>query len=397
MASWKRTLYAALFAQVCSITGFMFVLPFLPRYIRQLGVPPGSSVEWWAGLVGAGPALTMAVFAPVWGAVADRFGRRLMVMRAMFGGAVVLTLMAFVQSPGQLLICRLLQGAITGTITANMALVASVAPRERSGYALGMMQMSVFVGASLGPLFGGMLADLFGYRGPFFVSGALLLSAGVVVHKWTEEGPIARPSGPRRRRGSFREVFAASGFLAAVLALVLLRFSGSLTGPSFPLFVETFFGRRPGVDTVTGAIISVGAVVSAVCAGLLGRLSDAIGARRVLVACSLLGSAAAILHALARSLGDLFILRAFLGIASAGMIPAANAIIRQRTLDHNVGKAYGVTASLRAVGWGLGMLAGGWLATGGRYRLPFILMGVSLALTAAMVVWQIKPRNQGGE
>lgn len=395
MTSWKRTLHAALFAQVCSITGFMFVLPFLPRYIRQLGVPEGS-VEWWTGLVGAGPALPMVVFAPIWGAVADRFGRRLMVMRAMFGGAVVLSLMAFVRSPTELLICRMLQGATTGTVTANMALVASVTPRERSGYALGMMQMSVFVGASLGPLFGGMLADLLGYRGPFLVSGLLLMSAGLVVKFRTEER-FTPSTGPRRGKGSFRQVFAASGFLAAVLALVLLRFSGSLAGPSFPLFVETFYGPGAGVDSVTGAIISVGAVVAAVSAGLLGRLSDAVGARKVLVAFSLLGAVAAILHALARSLGDLFVLRAFLGLASAGMIPAANAIIRQSTHDENVGKAYGVTASLRAIGWGLGMLAGGWLATGGRYRLPFILMGVSLALTAAMVVWRIKPRDEGGE
>ena len=391
MTSWKRTLHAALFAQVCSITGFMFVLPFLPRYIRQLGVGDGS-LEWWAGIVGAGPAFTMVVFAPLWGAVADRFGRRLMVMRAMFGGAVVLTLMGFVRSPQELLICRLFQGAVTGTITANVALVASVAPRERSGYALGMMQMSVFVGSALGPLFGGMLADLLGYRGPFLVSGVLLLSAGLVVKFLTEEGPRPLASGVGRAGGGFRQVLAAGGFLAVVLALVLLRFAGALAAPTFPLFVETFYGRRAGVDSVTGAIIALGAVASAIGAAALGRLSDSIGAKKVLVASSLVGAVAAVLHALARSVGELFALRALLGLATGGMIPAANAIIRSVTRDEDVGKAYGVTASLRAVGWGLGMLAGGWLATGGRYRLPFVLMGGCLAVTAAFVAWRIRPR-----
>jgi DHA1 family multidrug resistance protein-like MFS transporter len=312
----------------------------------------------------------------------------------MFGGAVVMLLMAHVRTAGELLACRMLQGCLTGTMTACTALVAGVAPRERSGYALGMMQMAVYLGAALGPFFGGLVADHLGYRVAFHIAGLLLWAGGVLVKYATEEKRPEGTASSRAEPGTFRQVFAAAGFLSAVFVLVMLRFANSVARPIFPLLVRRIYGSLEGVNTVTGSIFTVGAIAAAVTALLFGRLADRWGAKRLLIAFSLFGSAVAVAHVFAQTVGQLFLLRVLLGLTAAGMIPAANAIIRKTTHDHNLGKAYGVTASLRSVGWALGMLAGSTLAAHMGLRAPFVLMGGSLVLTTFVVIACLRPEEQ---
>mgnify|MGYP001824101914 CR=1 FL=1 len=187
METWKRNLYVIWFAELVAISGFAVVFPFLPFYVQDLGVTDPDQVKLWSGVVFASQAVTMAVFAPIWGSLADRYGRTLMVERAMFGGAVVLTLMGFVQNVQQLVVLRAVQGALTGTVVAATTLVASSTPRERSGYALGLLQTAVWMGASLGPLLGGIVADTWGYRAAFWVTGALLFVSGLTVWRFVEE------------------------------------------------------------------------------------------------------------------------------------------------------------------------------------------------------------------
>jgi DHA1 family multidrug resistance protein-like MFS transporter len=399
MPSWKRTFYAAMVAQVCSITGFAFCLPFLPLYVRELGVPEASA-PLWAGIASAAAALSMAVFSPIWGAVADRFGRKPMVVRAMFGGAVVLFLMSSVQNVAQLVACRVLQGMLTGTVTANIALVASVAPRERSGYALGLMQAAVFVGAAVGPFLGGEVAEAFGGMRPAFrVAAALLFAGAVVSYLFIEERftPARREKGETRRAG-FAAVVGAAGFLAAVVALFAVRFGHSVAAPVFPLFVEAVQGSSEGIYAVTGRIIALGGLAAAIAAWLLGNVSDAWGHRRVLIVSCLVAAGAAFGHVFAQRIIHLYLLRIGFGFAVAGMIPAANAIIRHTIQDKHLGKAYGVTNSVRAIGWACGPLAGGFLYDLVRVgmgkpaglRAPFVLMGMTLVLTAWLVFARVQ-------
>ena len=133
MEAWKRNLYVIWVAELVAIAGFSFVFPFLPYYIQELGVTELHQVELWAGVLMAAQAIPMAIFSPIWGSLADRYGRKIMVERAMFGSAVVITAMGFVQNVEQLLILRIIQGTLTGTVAAATTLVASSAPRERAG------------------------------------------------------------------------------------------------------------------------------------------------------------------------------------------------------------------------------------------------------------------------
>jgi DHA1 family multidrug resistance protein-like MFS transporter len=390
MESWKKTFYAAWIGQVLSITAFAFVMPFLPLYIRQLGVQDEAEVIWWAGWVNAATPLTMALTAPIWGVLADRYGRKVMVLRSMLGGAVVLGLMGFCQTVQQLFVCRLLQGVLTGTVTAYIALVASETPRARSGYTLGMMQAAVFVGASVGPSIGGYLADAVGYRWSFVASGGTLLVGGLLVkYLVTEHFAPAEPA-IKGKSGTIAEVLAGAGFLTAVFTLFTVRVATSAPAPVFPLFVERIRGSSVDINTVTGLIVSASGVSAAVSAGLFGRLSDAWGHKRLLIGFSVFSALVSTLTALAQNMKQLFLLRILFGLGAAGMMPAANSIIRQVTADRNLGKAYGLQSSLGSVGMALGPLAGGYLGASMGLRAPFVLTGIILAVAAALVVWRIR-------
>ena len=147
LTSWQRNLWAIWFAELTSIVGFTVVMPILPLYIPQLGITDPQAVTFWAGAIFSAQAVTMAIMSPVWGMLADRYGRKLMVQRAMFSGAAVIGLMGFATSVQQLVLLRALQGALTGTVTAANTLVASTTPRERTGYAMGMSRATPMGGS----------------------------------------------------------------------------------------------------------------------------------------------------------------------------------------------------------------------------------------------------------
>lgn len=387
MRNWKPTFVAVCIAQACSIVGFMSVMPFLPLFIRELGVTDPAAVARWAGVVTGAPAVTMGLFSPVWGVLADKYGRKPMVLRATFGGTVVLVLMSLCGSVGQLVVYRLLQGALTGTMTANVALVASVAPRERAGFALGTIQAMAFFGSAVGPFFGGLFADYFGYRNAFLLAAVLVSVGGAVVALGAHEHFVPTPTCTDTARTSFAEVLGGTGFVAAAAALFVTRFANTLAAPIFPLFVEQVQGSAHKINTVTGTILAAGGFAAALSSGVLGRLSDRWGHRRILVVCSVFTGIVAGLNAWAQTVIQLLVLRLLFGIGSSGVIPSANAMIRSSSRDRDLGKAYGVSTAATCIGWGLGPLTGGVLGAGYGLRAPFALMGVSLIAAAALVAF----------
>src|SRR5918997_2798304 len=170
-----------LISQLLATTAFMFVVPFMPLYVQQLGVPDAENAAAWAGFINGASGATMALVAPLWGRLSDRLGRKLMLLRATLAAAVVVGSMGFVSTPWQLLGLRLLQGTLTGTVPAATALVASTSPPERAGGRLGALQTVIFVAAGVGPALGGGSAGLAGLRSSFFVTSALLAVSGSLV------------------------------------------------------------------------------------------------------------------------------------------------------------------------------------------------------------------------
>jgi DHA1 family multidrug resistance protein-like MFS transporter len=183
----------------------------------------------------------MALISPVWGAISDRHGRKLMVERAMFGGVLVMVLMGLARTPLQLVLLRMLQGLLTGTVTAATTLVASIAPRERTGYALGVLQMGIYVGASLGPLTGGLIADTLGFQFAFWTTGGLLLVGGLLVALLVKENFVPPPPTERRRgwTKSLGRLLSSRPILSAFSVRLVMRLGSQMLGPILPLFVQS--------------------------------------------------------------------------------------------------------------------------------------------------------------
>jgi DHA1 family multidrug resistance protein-like MFS transporter len=398
MSPWRKTFYAAWLGQICSITGFFFVMPQLPLYIAELHPDmPKGELALWSGWVRASAGFTMALLAPVWGILADRFGRKPMVLRAMFGGVVALALMAFARNVTDLIILRAFQGCLTGTVTASVALVSSVTPRKYSGRTLGMMQAAVFVGASVGPFIGGEIAERFGFR-PAFLTAALIVLAGALLVRFFADEQFERPE--RSGTGhlaSMGEVVWTAGFLAAIFTLFLVRFGNSSFQPIFPLILRDVLGTNEGVKALTGRIIAVAGLAAAVSAGLLGRLSDRWGHKRLLICGVLFAGAVTLLFAFATSVPQFYVLRALFGFAAAGITPSANAIIRHIIHEQHLGKAYGLQASVTGLGWGTGSICAGYVGAAFGLRAPFILTAVIFFLAIGLVAWRIRWQPARGE
>ena len=381
---WRVTLYTMWVAQLFAMIGFAFVMPFMPFYIRELGVTDPRLVPIWAGLLVTGSGVMMSLAAPVWGWVADRHGRKLMVQRAMFGGALILSLMAGVHNVRQLLVLRTLQGAVTGTVAATVALISTVVPRAYMGFSLGLIQMSVFVGGSLGPLLGGAAAEKLGYRLPFVITGGMLFIGGVLVLFGAKER-FTRPSKDEQAKaGSIREVLQTPGVVMLLSVFTLMNLSGSFVGPIFPLFVEKVVGQPGRAASATGLILAVTGVTSALAALVVGRMSDRLGHKPVLVVCTAFTGLMCLPQAAAQSVGQLLVMRAIFGLGAGGMVPAMNAMVTTLVPRTRLGQAYGITTTASSLGWSVGPIIGGWAASALGLRVPFVLMGVSLLVLAAI-------------
>ncbi|TMG33419.1 MAG: multidrug efflux MFS transporter [Chloroflexi bacterium] len=365
---------------------FGFILPFLPLYLKEIGVTPESAVVFWSGALVTSTGVSLAIFSPIWGALADRRGRKLMVLRSMLIGGVILALMGLVTNVGQLLVLRILQGMFTGTIAASTALVATIVPRERLGSSMGLLQTSVYVGISAGPVVGGALAQAVGIRGTFFLAGAMLVAGGILVWQFVHEH-FAPPS-TSRRPGFFvtlRLGLASRSLMPLMVTLLLVQLSSAIVFPILPLFVERLSAASDPVKLYAGLAFGATAVFSALAAISYSRLVVRSGYRQILVlAC--FGAAAFFLpQAFAQNVWQFLLLRAALGIFFGVLIPATNAIVGLITPPDLRGSAYGLTSSATAVGNAVGPLLGSTLAASFGYPSVFIATAAVLALLGVWV------------
>jgi DHA1 family multidrug resistance protein-like MFS transporter len=387
---WQRTLYSAWLAQFLSICAFAMVMPFMPFFIRDLGISGEAQVALWAGVVITAAGLSMAVFSPIWGNLADRVGRKIMVERAMFGGAAVLLLMGSVQNVYQLLALRACQGMLTGTVTATTALVSSVTPRSRLAYSLGLMYTAVIMGNCFGPWMGGMLADHLGYRLPFRISGVLLCIAGLAVVFLVRENFTPRPKGAPAQHG-LRKSFGVKGLVALLSVFFFMSFSTTFVSPIFPLFVEKIaVGYKPA--SISGLLMGVTGIASGIAAVVIGRISDRVGHRKLLVCTTFCTGLLSIPQALVQSIGQLFALRIGAGFATGGTSPTMNAMIGNSVPREIYGRAYGFCTSAGSFGTAFGPLCGAFLSSHLGLRWPFAVMGFLLIGCSCLVYAFVHPK-----
>jgi MFS transporter, DHA1 family, multidrug resistance protein len=362
LTAWKANLAALFVAQTCAMIAFSFVFPFIPLYVRDLGVTDTAAAARWAGAITAAAAVSMAIAQPFWGNLADRHGRRIMVLRSLGAASITLLLMGFARHPSHLLVLRLMQGAFTGTVAAATALVATSVPRERLGSALGLMQMALYCGVSLGPLIGGFIADRLGYRASCFAAGGLMVVSLLLVVAFVRES-FTPPPPTAERPGvlaNSRQLLALPGVLLVLGVTFLIHYGGSVVAPVLALFIRELANGMNAASTA-GAIMAGTGVASAVAALLIGRLGDRLGHRRLLLACLLGAALVCIPQFFVRSPGELFALRLGLGIFLGGLMPSANALLAGLVPAERRGSAFGLGATAMSLANVTGPLSGAFL------------------------------------
>jgi DHA1 family multidrug resistance protein-like MFS transporter len=314
-----------------------------------------------------------------------------MVLRAAFGGGVVIGLMGLSQNIWQFIALRLLQGAFTGVVAAVTALATSFVPRERIGFALGVLQMATFAGNAVGPLLGGFVADRVGYRVGFGVTAGLFLLGGIITLLFVREEFVPPPPGhvSGGARGLLRDIRTRGAdrqLLAMMLVLFSATFGVNVVQPMLPLFVEALDPSQSAA-TATGLIFTVAGIVASVSSIIWGRLGDRVGYRRLLIWMAHGAGLVYVPQALVSSVLQLIILRGLLGVFDGGLLPAANALIAASPTSGSSqrsahGTTYGLVYLANGMGFALGPLAGGLVAATLGLRNVFFVTAAILLLIA---------------
>ena len=395
---WKFTLSVAFVAQVLSAVGYSMMFPFLPLHIEALGSSAGLSTELAAGLVISVQGLTMMVTAPFWGVAADRFGRKKMIMRAMIGGAITMAMMGFAQTAEQLIVIRAMQGLVTGTVSANNALVAAATPQRRVGFAMGALQLALWAGVAVGPLMGGVLADHFGYNIPYLMTALLLLAGGLVVFFGITESFSAEKESvkfdPMSLALGWRDILGTSGVSLALFIRFLSGLARTIIVPIAPLFVVSLIARDADAsNTYAGLFMAVSAAAATLGAVWLGNLGDRISHRKVLFTCSLAAAIFYVPQAFVADIWQLLILQAMAGIAAGGLVAAPSALLLRYAGAERAGAIYGLENSVMAGSRAAAPLFGATVALMLGMRGVFLAAAVVFALIA-LTAWYLLPQDR---
>ncbi|BBV66562.1 multidrug efflux MFS transporter MdtG [Kluyvera ascorbata] len=379
--NWKRNLAVVWLG--CFLTGaaFSLVMPFLPLYVEALGVTGHSSLNMWSGLVFSITFLFSAIASPLWGGLADRKGRKIMLLRSALGMSIVMLLMGLAQNIWQFLILRALLGLLGGFIPNANALIATQIPRHKSGWALGTLSTGAVSGALLGPLAGGFLADNYGLRPVFFMTAAVLFVCFVMTLFFIREQftPVSK-----KEMLHVKEVFGSLKNRELVLSLfvttLIIQVATGSIAPILTLYVRDLAGNISNIAFISGMIASVPGVAALICAPRLGKLGDRIGPEKILIVALVVSVLLLIPMSFVQNPLQLGILRFLLGAADGALLPAVQTLLVYNSSNQIAGRIFSYNQSFRDIGNVTGPLIGAAVSANYGFRAVF-------CVTAAVVLF----------
>jgi len=382
----RRNVLTAAAANGIGFAGFTVVMPFLPLYIRELGVADVADIALWTGLtLGATPAVT-AFSAPLWGRVGDRYGSKLLVIRSLSAFVLTKGAMAFVTAPWQLFALRALLGVFAGYGALTVSMAAESVPREKMAEAIGIVQIAQRLGPAIGPIIGGLLAPLVGLRQSFLIAAAFYLVAVILVALLYQEPRTRQARTASRGMGEvLRELLATPGFVMVFMVILCLQLVDRSFGPILPLYVERLGLPESEVPLVSGLLFSVAAVSAAFGHHVAGALLARWSAPRLIALSSLLTAAGLLLLVLVPSVAAFALALAVSGAAiGVGMTAAYTSGGALLPADaHATGFGVMTTASL--IGLAVSPIVAGFIS-GPELRVVFEADIVLLGLLA-LAVW----------
>jgi MFS transporter, DHA1 family, multidrug resistance protein len=381
---WRRNQWVMAATVFVVFSGFAFVLPFLPLYVRDLGVADPDQAALWAGvLIGVSPLLA-GLMAPFWGRLADRRGAKRIALVALASYVVLLLLSAFVTSVGQLLALRIGVGLFGAIGPLGLVMAAALSPREETGRAVGLVQSAQILAAAAGPLAGGLLADAAGIRATFVVTAAVCGVAFSLVALYYVGGP---PKSAPDRGGEV----SLGGFLAVpraaliLLVLFFVNFIGKSFIPILPLYMSGLGIPEGRLASATGVLISAYSVAAAVSASLLGRASGRRDPRVLLIASIGCGAALVLAMAFVSSYTSFVALAVVLGLTAGGALTLSYTIGGLLVEARHRGAAFGYFSSAALFGGAISPSVAGLLARWGLRGIFYMDAGLYVLLALALL------------
>jgi len=387
MEIWKKNLYVCWFAVFIVSSGMSQMAPSLPLYIEHLGVHDTASIAKWSGIVFGSNFISLAIFAPIWGKFADKYGRKSMILRASLWLSVIVTGMGFVDNVYQLTGLRVLQGACSGFQTAAITLVATQTPNERVGWALGILFSGQVGGTLLGPLFGGFLSEIIGFRETFIAIGCLCFVAFITSFLFIKENPVSTSA--NQSTLNFHEVWERLPNHKVTVCLFITTLAMQLAlmsiQPIITVYITQLSSDSNHIALISGGVFAASGLASVISAPRLGKFSDRIGPQKVLLVALIVAGVLFIPQAFVKNSWELGGLRFLLGLATAGLLPSVNSLIKKSTPDLITGRAYGYNQSAQFIGVFLGSVLGGQMAGTFGIHYVFLFTGALLLMNAFWV------------
>lgn len=388
---WRKNLMVCVVGSFTTAVSLSMLLPFLPLYVEQLGVTSQQAIVQWSAAAFGATFFGTAVTAPLWGRLADRYGRRPMLIRAAIGMAVVMSLIGLAQDVNQLVALRLVAGLIGGYASASIVLVGTQAPREKAGWALGLLSTGALSGNLVGPLVGGFLPDLFGIRGTFFVGGALIAAAAIATVTLIRED-FQRDVDTKVPVHASAEGAGGAPW-PVIVALLFTAMMVLVANMSIEPIITVYIGQL-GVPTASqarmaGVVMAASAFGSMLTAPRLGALADRIGSWNVIVGCLVATALVMVPQAFVTEWWQLAVLRGVMGMTIAGLLPSIAKLVRQSVPENRSGKTLGYLQSAQFSGQVVGPFLGSSVATYIGLRPVFVITAVFL-LACALVNFRVQ-------
>ena len=387
--SWKDNLRIAWLGSFLTGACISLVVPFMPIFVEQLGVEP-SQVTFYSGLAISVSAISAACVSPLWGILADRYGRKPMMIRAGLAMTITMGGLAFVPNVYWLLALRLLNGVFTGFVPNATALIASQVPKDKSGYALGTLSSGVVAGTLTGPFVGGMIAEVFGIRNVFLMVGGFLFLAAILTIFFIKEDfqPV-----PKEKALPTKELFTSVKYPYLLFNLFATSFviqvAAQSVGPILALYIRDL-GQKENLLFVSGLIVSSMGLSSMMSSGVMGRLGDKVGNHRLLIVAQAYSALIYLLCASASTPLELGIYRFLFGLGTGALVPGINALLSRMTPKAGISRVFAFNQVFFYLGGVIGPLAGSVVAEQFGYHSVFYATAACVALSCLFNLIQFR-------
>ncbi|WP_297076553.1 MFS transporter [uncultured Enterococcus sp.] len=388
LSMWQKNLLVLWFGVFMTGIGMSEIMPFLSLYIDELGNFSQAQLSFYSSLVFAAAFLVMAIVSPFWGRLADKKGRKLMLLRSALGMAIVFFSMGFVTNVWQLLLLRALQGAFGGFTSNSNALIAVQAPREKSGQALSILVTGATAGTLLGPLIGGTLASLFGYRLSFHITGIIMFFVFLLTLFFVKEDAVTKKIEEtvviEKPKLSLKMVISQKIILALFITTLSVQLVNMAINPILSLYVKELLNGHQSVTFIAGIVAAMPGISTMIAAPLFGRLGDRIGTNKVLIFGFGLAAVTFLLTSFTQNVTQLMLLRFLTGISDAALFPSIQSLLTKNTAKENTSLIFSYNQSFQSIGSVIGPLIGALIAN--LFDYPAIFVFCSLLMVVNFFV-----------